>query len=165
MNYFKDIQCIEDLKIQYKKLAMIYHPDRGGDENIMKLINIEYDKLFFIYQNIHKKNDGSFFEKEAETTESIDFFKEVIDRLIGINEIIIEICGLWLWISGNTYPHRDKLKNLGFKFSKKRSMWYWHDESEKHTRWRKSGKMLSFDEIRALHGSEFVNQFASNLLS
>lgn len=42
MRYFKDILSEEDLKAAYRRLVMMYHPDRGGDCEIMKRINYEY---------------------------------------------------------------------------------------------------------------------------
>lgn len=33
--------------------------------------------------------------------------------------------GCCIWASGNTLPHRDALKALGFRWSPKRAAWYW----------------------------------------
>ena len=47
MKYFNNINTLEELKKQYKKLAMKYHPDRpNGSEEIMKQVNNEYEKMF-----------------------------------------------------------------------------------------------------------------------
>jgi hypothetical protein len=32
---------------------------------------------------------------------------------------------VWWWINGNTYPHRELLKQHGARWSKKRQAWYW----------------------------------------
>ena len=59
MKYFKDVKSLEDLKKQFKKLAMKYHPDRPtGDVEIMKAINNEYDKLFPIWKNRDQVNSS-----------------------------------------------------------------------------------------------------------
>ncbi|MCI8648486.1 MAG: molecular chaperone DnaJ, partial [Firmicutes bacterium] len=34
--YFKEVETLEDLKRQYRTLAMKNHPDRGGDAELMK---------------------------------------------------------------------------------------------------------------------------------
>lgn len=46
MKYFKNITSIENLKTAYKKLARVNHPDMGGDVEVMKAINAEFDILF-----------------------------------------------------------------------------------------------------------------------
>ena len=40
--YFTNVITKEELKSVYRQLVMIYHPDRGGDVEIMKKINYEY---------------------------------------------------------------------------------------------------------------------------
>ena len=51
MAYFKNISSYENLKSQYRTLALANHPDAGGDVEIMKAINSEYDKLFPIWKH------------------------------------------------------------------------------------------------------------------
>lgn len=64
MKYFKEVQSLEDLKKQFKKLAMKHHPDRGGDQETMKAINNEYDKLFPIW----KAKDNIKSDETSEST-------------------------------------------------------------------------------------------------
>lgn len=64
MKYFKEVKSLEDLKKQFKKLAMKHHPDRGGDQEIMKAINNEYDKLFPIW----KAKDNIKSDETSEST-------------------------------------------------------------------------------------------------
>lgn len=64
MKYFKNINSLEDLKKQFKKLAFQHHPDRGGDVEVMKAINNEYDMLFPIWKN----RDNIKTEETAEST-------------------------------------------------------------------------------------------------
>lgn len=42
MTYFDHCQTIEEIKVEYKRLASIHHPDKGGKLEIMQEINIEY---------------------------------------------------------------------------------------------------------------------------
>jgi len=42
MKYFAGVQTEEELKVTYRKLVKKFHPDRGGNTEIMKMINYEY---------------------------------------------------------------------------------------------------------------------------
>lgn len=44
MKFFNDSLSIEEMKASYRRLVMIYHPDRGGDIEMMKRLNYEYSK-------------------------------------------------------------------------------------------------------------------------
>ena len=68
------------------------------------------------------------------------------------DSITIEVCGSWIWVSGNTYPHKEELKQYGLKYASKKKQWYWHNEA-----FRKKGKKaLSMDDIRSYYGSTEV---------
>lgn len=44
MRYFPDhIDNEIQARLNYKRLAVLYHPDRGGNEEVMREINQEYD--------------------------------------------------------------------------------------------------------------------------
>lgn len=47
---FENVKNLEELKAEYRHLAMIYHPDQGGSEEEMKRVNSEYDRLFPVFQ-------------------------------------------------------------------------------------------------------------------
>ena len=42
--FFKNVETVEELYSQYKKLAMQHHPDHGGRVENMQQINAEYYK-------------------------------------------------------------------------------------------------------------------------
>ena len=153
MKWFSNPTTVEELKKQYKKLACKHHPDvDGGSESDMKEINSEYDILFEKLKDIHQAADGSTYTAKEATTETADEFKDIIEALIHLDGINIEICGSWLWITGNTYPHRQQLKELRFRFSKSKTAWYYHTSDYKKT----SKKTYSLDQIRDLYGSETI---------
>ena len=75
--------------------------------------------------------------------------REVLQKVIHFENIIIELCGSWIWISGNTYQYKEELKEIGFKWASQKKQWYWHSEA-----FRKKGKKtLSMDDIRSYYGS------------
>lgn len=66
--YFKNVKSYEDLKKQFKNLLKANHPDNGGDAEIMKEINVEYDALFPIWKNRHNTEQPQ--NQTTETAES-----------------------------------------------------------------------------------------------
>lgn len=51
MNHFRNIGSLAELKRQYRVLALANHPDRGGTTEAMQQINIEFEKLFKIWEH------------------------------------------------------------------------------------------------------------------
>lgn len=146
--YLKDIKTFEELKKAYHAWAIKLHPDRGGDVEEMKILNCEYDKLFEIVKDIHVNFKGEEYRKETEETP--EAFRTLIDELLKINDIEIEVIGCFIWVSGDTKPHKDKLKSLGMKWHYKKRMWYLSPEG-----YRRFGKKsYSIDEIRQMYGSK-----------
>lgn len=146
--YFKGIATLEELKKEYKQLALANHPDRGGDVEVMKLINAEYDEVFKQVKDIHKNKDGVTYTKE--NTENVSEFKDIIEKLIRMKGIEIEIIGSFIWLGGNTKAHKDAIKTLGFKWHNKKKLWYKAPEGYKRYHGKKE---YSIDEIRGMYGS------------
>lgn len=67
MKYFAQCKNLEELKKEFRRLAMIHHPDRGGDVETMKEINNEYDMMFPV---LKLKYNQSAAEPTHETAES-----------------------------------------------------------------------------------------------
>ena len=59
-----------------------------------------------------------------------------------------ELIGEWIWISGDTWKHKETLKNLGFRWASKKKMWYYREE--KSSAWR-GNKQYTMDEITERH--------------
>ena len=152
MKWFNNPQTLEDLKKQYKRLAMLHHPDRGGNTADMQEINNEYDELFQQLKNVHKAANGSTYKTRGEGSEKAEDFRQVIDVLIRLNGLKIEICGSWIWVTGDTLSHKTALKSLKFKWSRNKKAWYFHG-TEYH---KFSKKSFTLNEIRDMYGSEVV---------
>jgi hypothetical protein len=144
MKFFNNVTTIEELKKEYRRLLFIHHPDKGGNIEDVKVLNLEYEEMFKIL-NVTSKNNA---DHEAMP----DDFKEVINKIINLN-VDIEICGSWIWVSGNTKEFKSELNEAGFWWANKKQMWYWHPEDEVS----KSRKSKSIDEIREKYGSEKVS--------
>ena len=53
MTYFTNIHTLDELKKEYRRLAFVNHPDRGGDVETMQAINAEYETLHEILKKQH----------------------------------------------------------------------------------------------------------------
>lgn len=147
MKYFTNVTTLDELKKQYRRLAMKYHPDCGGSDEIMKQINAEHDELFAALKAQHNKTADEYHQ----TTETAEEFREIIIALLKLDGLDIELCGSWLWIGGNTREHKDELKSLGCRWSNNKKLWYWRHE-EQGRKWHKGNRTMS--EIRTKYGSQ-----------
>lgn len=146
-------KSLEELKKAYRTLAMRNHPDiKGGSVQAMQEINNEYDELFAVLKDRHETATGTTYTAKEQTSETPEQFKTIINKIIGLDNITIEIIGSWIWVGGNTYPHKETLKSVGFKWGSAKKMWYWH--SDNYT--KKSKKKFSIEEIKDLYGSQTV---------
>lgn len=70
MKYFAGISNLDDLKREYKRLALANHPDRGGDTATMQAINAEYDAAFARLKVIYNATAATPTTETAESTRS-----------------------------------------------------------------------------------------------
>ena len=145
-DYFKNCSSLEEVKKLYKELALKYHPDRGGDTATMQQINLEYESIC--------KNPAFEFAKQT-AQDQHDFLKypEIINQIIRFQGVFIELIGNWIWLSGNTYPYRKEIKELGFYFAPKKLMWYYRPPDYKSS----NKKPQSIEEIRLKYGSDVID--------
>lgn len=150
MKFFASCTTIEELRKLYRRLAVQYHPDLGGDTETMQQINAEYDKAFEALKNRH--NTQATASGSRVINETPGKFRQVIEKIITIPGIEIELCGSWIWISGDTKSCKDQLKAAGCFWANKKKMWYWRaPEDAVHTRSHKT-----MDDIRSKYGSEII---------
>lgn len=153
--YFSKCRTAEELKKEYHKLAKQFHSDAGGNDHIMAEINAEYTTMWDRLKNIHfsQKTNTTYEETDErkKTTETPEQFFHIIQTLVNLN-LEIEICGTWLWITGNTYPVRQQLTALGCRWSKGKKKWY-YTEAE----YRRFNKTLTMNQIRFRYGSQVID--------
>jgi hypothetical protein len=143
--YFSDCRTLEEVKRRYKELAMQHHPDRGGCTATMQDINNEYE-------NVMKNPFFAFSEQPEQEQQEFIKYPEIIDQVIGLQGILIELIGNWIWISGNTYPYKSQLKEIGFYFAPKKVMWYYRPSDYKSS--NRSPKTIEY--IRLKYGSDVI---------
>ncbi len=139
---------LEAVKKAYRQACKAYHPDINPAGTVMmQAVNEAFESL-------SKEN----FPIQLNEFDTVNNYGEALN--IALNEIInlmgltIEICGAWIWVSGETKVHKEILKKADFIWSSQKGMWYFRPQAIK-SRWY-CGK-LSLDEIRVKYGSEKVN--------
>lgn len=147
--YFSDCKTSQEVKSEYRRLAMKYHPDRGGDAKIMTAINRAYKQaLERVATDSQKRSGNGTFENLD------DGYMAIINTIIAMDGVELELCGLWLWLSGNTRPHKEEIKKLGFKWASKKKKWYWRPEWYQRRGNRKEWDMT---DIRNKYGSVIID--------
>ena len=123
VKFLKEATNLQELKKLYFELSKKHHPDMGGNSEIMKAINNEYDYLKTVLENADNTAKNQY-----ESAKTMDAFKDIIDIIIVYPNITIEIIGSWLWISGKgTFAIRDDVlySKLNCKYSKAQKKFYW----------------------------------------
>jgi len=154
MKFFEGIKTLEDLRKEYRRLAILNHPDKGGDTATMQEINNLYDRLSKIL--IHRNPDFTQTRKDFEYQVSEEL-KEKLSGIVALQGIEIELIGSWIWVTGNTFPVRETLKNQKFMFSRPKMAWYWHAGEYR----KKNGKIQNMDEMRNMWGSTTIENESS----
>ncbi len=149
--WFRDCKTAEEGKQLYRELAKRFHPDNGGTGEELKEINAEFKVWFEKYKNIHTSKDGKTYTSKQQTHETAEQFIDIINNLSTIPGIEVELCGDWLWITGNTYPYKEQLKSFGCRWSIGKKKWYWTTDP-----YSKGYKHPTMNQIRNRYGSEAV---------
>ena len=147
MTYFTNCKTLDELKKEYRRLAMIHHPDVGGDTATMQQINRDYEARFQVLRMAHNEQA----DEAHQTTEAPEEYIQIIETLLRMDGLEVELCGSWLWIGGNTMAHKEELKAAGCRWSSSKKLWYWRHEEEGR-KWHKGKRTMS--EIRAKYGSQ-----------
>lgn len=167
--YFINVNTLEQLRRQYKELLKRFHPDNvNGSTEATQEINAEYDKLFKMlrYRHEHESADNSQSNTESAYKsnmydwENDKALREALQKIINFSGIEIDLVGAWIWLDGNTYPYKESLKEYGFRWSKQRRKWYWHDGEFK----RYGNSKLTYMDIQKMYGSTSVHTMKRELL-
>lgn len=145
MFYFEGLTTETEIKARYKELAKQYHPDLGGSTEAMKQVNEQYEKVL---TGAYQKAGKSITEID-ELLEKDAVLRDKLNEIVSYPGISIELCGTWLWVTGDTRPVKEKLKEAKFRWAKNKHCWFWRAEEHKSY----NRKAMSLDEIRQKHGT------------
>lgn len=136
----------------YRRAAMKYHPDRNPAGLVMmKAVNAAREVLREFAGTLnHSEEAGQYGEH----------LNDAIAHLLHCVGLDLEICGAWLWVSGETKTHKDHIKEFEsttgnkFRWHSKKTMWYFAPNDFKGR--RKFRGNVDMDEIREKYGSAHV---------
>ncbi len=130
----------DHVKRAYVSACKKYHPDiNPAGEEMMKVVNAAHEVL--------QDFSGTIQEKQSEYGELLN---DALNTIISLHGLIIEICGVWIWVTGDTRSHKDTLKQSGFIWASKKKAWHFRPEQ---FRSRSRGK-TTLDDIRTKYGSK-----------
>lgn len=148
--FFQGAHSTEEVKKMYRNLVQIHHPDHGGDEETFKQLNAEYAFLMAHFIRSERPNQTEEFYSSMEEVNEV--LRVIIEKLVKIPKIRIEVCGLWVWVDGDTKPVKEELKALKLHWAHKKEKWYFAGvPSSAH-------RPVSMDSIRSRYGSKFYQQ-------
>lgn len=158
LKWFININNIQDLKTKFKTLILAWHPDRNTSPDALensKSIISEYNYLLKSqnFSNVDYDINDEILKNEN--------YINLINELTKIDNITIELIGAWLWISGNTYANKDKLKSLGCLFASNKKMWFYRDEEYKKS---SGGASLDIEQIKSKYGVKATFSGSANNL-
>ncbi len=161
--FFADCKTVEDVKKKYKELARKFHPDLNPNDKEaaakMKMLNKQFDEIN--WNKFSSSADNSETGVKYEDVKNVAAeYRKIIESLAGCEEINIDIVGTWVWLTGNTFKYKDKIKELGFRWASKKKAWYWHkveDSVVNHSR-------MTLDEIKEKYGCKSYSMSSHKLI-
>lgn len=129
----------EIVRVAYLVACKKYHPDiNPAGAEMMKVVNAAYDVL--------REHSGKIDDEQAEYGE---MFNTALNSIMPLQGLVIEVCGVWIWVTGDTRTHKDVLKEAEFKWASKKKAWHFRPEQFRS----KSRGKTTLEEIRVKYGS------------
>jgi curved DNA-binding protein CbpA len=162
--YFSGCTTAEQVKIEYRRLCKLWHPDLGAQELIaerttkMQEINTAYAQASAQFRQEEMRQKAKANGRPEPTQQDYadaaavdERIRQAIEQIITLQGLEIEICGLWVWIGGDTKPHKEALKAAGYRWSPKKLKWHFAGVPAGGYR------NFTMDEIRSRYGSQHVH--------
>lgn len=142
----------EAVTAAYRRAAMKYHPDRNPAGLVMmKAINAAREALADFRGTLQHSEQAMEYGADLNAA---------ISHLLHSVGLELEICGAWLWVTGETKAHKEHIKAYEsetankFKWHSKKLAWYFAPNDYKGFRRTKGNTAM--DDIRNTYGSEQI---------
>lgn len=134
----------KEIKKAYKAISLKYHPDKNpAGVEMMQAINDAWAVL---------KDIDPLTVTGENSADYGDVLNAALNAIVDLPDLEIEVCGSWVWVTGDTKTHKEVLKEVGFKWAKKKKAWYYRPAEYKS----KNRGSWDMDKIRDNHGSNKV---------
>jgi curved DNA-binding protein CbpA len=152
MNKFEALQLLglsgivsnKEIKTAYRRKAQQFHPDKNpAGTEMMKLFNVAYD--------IVRDLDNVDVRDNAVMANYPEVLEAALNAVLNL-DLTVEVCGLWIWVSGDTKPHKEALKSAGYLWSPKKLMWYFRPNTAKRRYFMKTGGAWTHQKIKDMYG-------------
>lgn len=159
-NFFKDCHDLDSARLHYHNLALIHHPDRGGDTATMQQINAQYAEVMaHIQLHAERERQAKAHSEDRHTYADYNDLDEIfmvlkskIKFCLDLSpSIAVELTGSWIWLHGDTKPVKEDLKAQGFRWSGDKQLWYYAGAKTFNRR------AHSMDYIRKHYGSHWYS--------
>jgi len=146
---FNNCSDVMEAKKIYRDLSKSNHPDHGGSEDLMKQINIEYERFLKSFIDGRVSDFAADKDYDINSEPFADRLKKVMDF-----DMDIEIIGFWIYARDCwSAVEKEQLKDLGFWYSKKHKAYVFSGSKKKKIR-----SKLTTADIRDIHGSTAVKE-------
>lgn len=143
-------------KKAYLSLVKQHHPDiNPAGAELIKMINAAYEVLRGYEGDSAVCNDGGVDDNYPAE------LNVALGAICGLDGLKVEVCGSWLWVTGNTKAHKAVLKEACFKYSGKKKAWFFKPAGK----FMSSKGRYSLDDIRQRHGSSKPEYYQSRRIA
>ncbi len=153
MDYFKNVQNLNEAKNLFRKLSIQLHPDTSRYDSQAHFVAMY--KEFQILTNKLKFNTGYDSDKEF----SAESFYSIIKKFEKLTDIKISFVGKFIWLEdlkpGAMYRQKNSIKEIkieGYnsaRWANQKKNWYFSPEDYK----QKGKSSKSLEEIKERYGS------------
>ena len=119
-NMYFNCTTADQVQLRYDELCKVFIEE---DEMLLQLKN-EYSSLITILAGPKP------VETVNETATLSDKLKELMAK-VDTSELGTEVHGSWLWVTRNSFPIKDILKSLGFRYSANKMAWYYRSNDSR----------------------------------
>lgn len=150
-NLFKDCRSWDDAKTLFRKLSKKMHPDLGGTHEAFIELKRQFENFRPPFSKENEFSNAEFDKRK---------FADIVELLKDLDNVTISFVGSFIWIEGNTYSQKDKIKSISLpgynkaRYAGKKKAWYFSPIDYS----KKSGKVYELDKIKEMFGSESYTQ-------